>query len=122
MKLGIVGSRDFDDYRSFKTAVIKVLEEWKYDISQVEHIVSGGAKGADTLAEQLAKEYGIPTIIFLPQYDLYQKTAPLIRNTEIVKASTHLIAFPSKTSRGTLDTINKTISKGIPNKILYIDL
>jgi len=120
MKLGIVGSRDFNDYRSLKAAVLKILEEWKVEIKQIECIISGGAKGADTLAELFAKEYNIPIIVYLPEYNLHGNSAPLKRNTSIVNSSTHLIAFPSQTSRGTLDTINKAISKGIPRKILYI--
>jgi predicted Rossmann fold nucleotide-binding protein DprA/Smf involved in DNA uptake len=56
MKLALIGSRDFNDYESFEAAILKVLsEEWKILISEFSHIVSGGAKGADSLAERKKK-------------------------------------------------------------------
>jgi hypothetical protein len=119
MKLGIVGSRDFHDYKSCKLAILKVLNEWKINIFDIECIVSGGAKGADTLAEMFADEYQIKKIIFLPDWKLYGKFAGIRRNTDIVNASTHIIAFPSRNGRGTQDTISK--ARNIPIKVLYID-
>ena len=51
MKLAIVGSRTFNDYELLKDEVDKLLK--KYNITE---IVTGGARGADTLAEQYAKD------------------------------------------------------------------
>ena len=60
MKLAVVGCRDFEDYDFFKRyleAIIKV-----HSLEPVE-IVSGGAKGADSLAERWANENNIPIAI-----------------------------------------------------------
>ena len=51
IKLAIVGSRDFTDYERFKEAVLQTLLNWNVNKTDIEYIVSGGAKGADTLAE-----------------------------------------------------------------------
>jgi hypothetical protein len=116
MKLGIVGSRNFHDYELFKKAVLKIV-----DLREVKFIVSGGAPGADTLAETLADEYGIQKKIFHPDWKTYGKFGGLKRNTSIVENSDFIIAFPSKSGKGTQDTINKAKKKEVPIKILYID-
>ena len=113
VKLGIVGYRKFTDYKKFS----KIVDEYIAEIGIPVLIVSGGAKGVDTMAEVYAKEHKIPTRIFLPDWDKYKKGAGLIRNTEIVKESTHVIAFPSKKSIGTIDSINKAVKY---NKFLKV--
>lgn len=52
MKLAIVGTRTFNDY---ELLCKRVNEMQCYGVTEV---VSGGAKGADTLAERYAKENG----------------------------------------------------------------
>ena len=121
MNLGIVGSRNFTDYVSFKKAIFKVLTEWNIELKDLESIVSGGCKGADTLAENFSKEYNINMIVYKPNWNLYGKKAGIIRNTDIVEISTHMIAFPSRYGKGTQDSIRKSEIKKISIKVLYID-
>ena len=54
MRLGIVGSREFLDYSLLAETVDNFVEKTKI---KVEKIVSGGAKGADTLAARYASEH-----------------------------------------------------------------
>ncbi len=120
--IGIVGSRNFTDYDSFKTAVLKVLMEFK--IEAVEGIVSGGAIGTDKMAERFADEFGIQKYIFpvtKEAYKLYGKVAPLKRNEQIINLSSHLIAFPSRFGSGTQHSISFAEKRGIPVKSLFID-
>ena len=133
MRVAIVGYRNFKDYDLFKKAVIKVLEEW--GITHIEEaiekeilecIVSGGADGTDTLAENFADEYKISKKIFLPDYSVHtslkmRKKAPLLRNTQIINYSTHVIAFPSHSGTGTQDSISKAKEKNKIMKVLWID-
>ena len=51
MKLAIVGSRTFNDYE-FLFNTIHNIEDFR--IIDIECIISGGAKGADSLAEKFA--------------------------------------------------------------------
>ncbi len=97
MKLGVVGSRTFNDYNLLK----KTLD--KYDIDE---IVSGGANGADQLAERYAEEKNIKTNIFLPDWKKYGRKAGPLRNKQIVENSDYIIAFWDGVSRGTLSSIN----------------
>ena len=126
MKLGLVGSRNFYDYKSFKSAVFQVIEEWNDEKREnnegdIMSIVSGGAPGADTLAEKLARELNVQMIVFKPDWTTHGKAAGIMRNTDIVNASTHMIAFPSRKGKGTQDSIRKAQKNNIPLKILFID-
>jgi len=97
MKLAVTGSRNFKNYKVMK----KVLMKYK-----IEEIVSGGAKGADTLAERFADEHKIKKVIFKPDYAKYGKKAPLMRNRQIVDYVDRMIAFWDGKSRGTKYTID----------------
>ena len=107
---GIVGSRNFDNY-----AFLKEMLSW-YDIKK---IISGGAKGADSLAKKYATEYNIPVVEFLPDWDRFGKSAGYKRNTQIVEASEALIAFWDGVSKGTKHSIDLADTKGIPIYIFW---
>ena len=107
MKLAIVGSREFENYDLLCAEVAKIQKTQKIDL-----IVSGGAKGADTLAKKFAALNQIPLMEFLPDYDCYGRGAPLKRNTLIVRNSDVVLAFVAATSKGTWDTIRKAQAAG----------
>ncbi len=114
IKIAIIGSRNFNDYELFKEIVNKIISE----ITDSEiTIVSGGAKGTDTLAERYAKENNYNLLIFKPNWKLYGKGAGIIRNKEIVKNSDIIIAFKSVNSKGTNNTIQIALKNG---KKVYI--
>jgi aconitase A len=96
MKVAVVGSRNFTDYALMK----KVL-----DNISIDTIVSGGALGADSLAEQYAKERGIEIIIHKPNWRRYGKAAGYVRNVDIVNDADLVVAFWDGKSRGTRHTI-----------------
>lgn len=105
MKIAIIGSRSFQDYEMVKV----VLSE--YSPTQ---IISGGAKGADSLAERYANENRIEKVIFYPDWDLHGRAAGPIRNKLIVDAADLVLAFWDGASRGTkssIDYANKTGKK-----------
>lgn len=119
MKIGIVGSRNFTDYISFCKAILLIFNEWNIDVKDVT-IVSGGCRGTDKMGERFAKEYSIPTEIYYPDWTKGGRPG-IERNTDIIRVSDRLIAFPSRRGSGTQDSINKAISKNISLRILYID-
>ena len=82
-------------------------------------VISGGAKGADSLGEQFAKEFGYGRTIFLPQWDKYGKSAGFRRNQQIVDACDMVLAFWDGKSRGTADTILKARIAKKPTFIIY---
>lgn len=108
MKTAIIGSRSISDYGFVSN------ELQKYTIT---HIVSGGARGVDTLAERYAKDNNIPRTVYKPDWKRYGKAAGPIRNRTIVDDVERVIAFWDGTSRGTLDATN--YAKSI-NKLTYM--
>lgn len=115
-RLAIVGYRGMTDYDFLKE---KVQEFEK--THNITTIVSGGAEGADSLAERYINEFNKKPLIFEADWDKYETAAGPIRNTLIVENSDFLIAFPSRKSKGTFDSINKAKKKGIPVLVFYID-
>lgn len=112
MKLAIIGSRNFEDYELMESVLIKY---------SIEEVVSGGADGADTLAERFADEYKIRKTIFRPNYIKYGKEAPLGRNKEIVDYSDKVIAFWDGKSKGTEQVINYTRKIGKKVNVIHCE-
>jgi hypothetical protein len=46
-------------------------------------IISGGAKGADSLGERYAQERGLEVKVFRADWDKYGKRAGILRNTKM---------------------------------------
>ena len=109
MKVAIVGSR-----------CISNIDISQY-LSDCDEIVSGGAKGVDTLAEKYAIEQKIPYKVFLPQYELYGRGAPIVRNQEIVDYSDKVIAFWDGRSKGTLSVIKYAKKKGKICQVIFCE-
>ena len=103
MNIAIVGGRDFSDYTLLKESLLAYISIYRVP----DNIVSGGAKGADTLATQFATEMGIPLLVFKPDYQKYGRGATLIRNTQIIKNAEVVFAFWDGESKGTKDSITK---------------
>ena len=96
--VAVVGGRDFTDYER----MAKILNTVKYKVSS---FVSGGAKGADQLAERYATINRLDIKIFKPDWDTYGKKAGFLRNQHIVKEADVVIAFWNGISKGTRHTI-----------------
>jgi len=111
--LAIIGSRNFNNYSYAKTKILEIIKNYKIPISK---IISGGANGADKIAEIFAKKFNIPIEVISADWSEGKK-AGVIRNTDIIKKSDYVIAFWDGQSKGTLDSINK--AKRL-NKRLFI--
>lgn len=108
MKLAIVGSREITDMSILLEGISKVPA-----MDQVTEIVSGGAKGVDTLARQFAESRGLRCTEFLPDYARYGRAATLVRNSQIVEYADLVLAIPVKGgSRGTHDSMRKAEKVG----------
>ena len=105
MKIGIVGSRRRNSIEDYNLVKAKFFEIYKPG----DWIVSGGCpNGADAMAEKIAKDNGLPILIFYPNWTKFKKAAGIIRNSDIAKNSDILIAcVAADRTGGTEDTIKK---------------
>jgi len=117
---GVIGSRTWDN-----EAVVFSILDGGYAKGKIAKIVSGGAKGADTIAEKWAKTRKIPCEVFhIRAEDVKtkgQRGAPHVRNQRIVDACDILLAFWDGESAGTQSTIKKAFKAGKPVFAVYPD-
>lgn len=104
--VAVVGGRSVSDYEFVKRAFFDAVMEEGLDIGSVV-IVSGGAKGVDSLARRLARELGLDMVEILPDWERFGKSAGMRRNGEIVRLADVVVAVPAPDSRGTIDAIVK---------------
>jgi hypothetical protein len=113
-KFGIVGTRSFCDLESFNKVLNKVVSLE----GMPSHVVSGGAKGPDSMAQEWALGNNIATEIYIPNFDGItgdeRRWKPnKDRNTLIAENSDLLIAFWDMKSGGTKDTLKKSMERRI---------
>ena len=103
MNIIIAGGRDFNDYEKMKAAVLTIYP----NIANENHtIISGCAKGADSLGIRLAKELNIQCKLFPANWTAYGKSAGYKRNVEMADNADALVAFWDGKSKGTMHMIN----------------
>ena len=105
-RVAIVGSREW----KFPAAVISAVDDIPLDGT----LVSGGARGVDTIAEQRANERGLRTDIYRADWENLGKAAGMIRNLAIINNCDKLIAFWDGQSKGTMDSVRRAKAAGIP--------
>lgn len=112
MKVAIIGSREIGSF--------SVRDMLPHIPENTTGLVSGGAIGIDSLAEQAARQLGLPIEIISPDYDTNGRLAPLIRNHKIVESADLLLAFWDMSSHGTAHTLNSCVQSGTPFRIVSI--
>jgi lactate dehydrogenase-like 2-hydroxyacid dehydrogenase len=98
MKTIIAGSRDGITYDD----VVKAMEKCPW---QPTEIVSGKARGVDTIGEQWAKENNIPVVEFPANWKKYGKRAGYLRNEQMAEYADALVAVWDGSSKGTAHMI-----------------
>ena len=94
MKIAVIGGRDFNDY----SALAFIVSEYKPSM-----LISGGAKGADSLAEKFSRDFGTPIKVYRANWNdftppcrvlkhkrggqMYNALAGMNRNTKIIEDS-----------------------------------
>lgn len=109
-RIVVCGSRDFDDYKLLKLTLKEYINGLDIvDLNQIV-VISGAARGADTLGEHFAYDYQIAVCRFPAKWDELGKRAGWVRNAEMAKyaAEKHgvLFAFWDGKSRGTKNMID----------------
>lgn len=80
MKIIVAGSRDFNNKVLLTNELHRFVRE--LNVKAIE-VVSGGARGADTLGEEYAKHFKQKLKIFPADWETYGKSAGYRRNAEM---------------------------------------
>ena len=112
MKVLVCGGRDFND--------LDLLCEELTDLwdDGVEAIIHGGARGADSLAGEYARLFGIEEIVFPADWKQHGRSAGPIRNRQMLNEGKPdlVVAFPG--GRGTANMIEQARAAGVEVKIV----
>jgi len=100
MKVVIAGDRNCDD----RAIVKEAIEESGFEITEV---ISGGARGVDTVGEEWATDNGIPFARFPADWERYGRAAGPKRNKQMAEYGDALVAVLALGSRGTKNMIGQ---------------
>lgn len=110
MKLLIVGSRSITDF-----------DLSPYVSGDVDTVISGGAGGVDTLAEEYADRHRLSKYIIRPRYDLYARGAPLKRNEQMIELADAVLIIWDGCSKGTEYSLKYAQKKNKPVTLVRLD-
>lgn len=114
MKTIIAGSRNINDYNLLLEAVNK-------SNFNITCIISGGAKGVDSLGERYSIEHKLPLGIFNAKWEKYGKNAGYLRNKEMVENADALIAIWDGKSKGTKHMIDIAKERELDTYVLNLE-
>ena len=110
----IAGSRDFEDWGTFK----KVVREYIDGDERFTVIVEGGAAGSDMMAREYAEARGMKVEEFRPDWKQFGRAAGPKRNDMMVKfikeRNGTALYFWDGQSKGTKQCIESARRKGVP--------
>lgn len=113
----VAGSRTFRDYPLMVTRLQRILHRLDPASSA---IVSGMAKGADTLALRYAREHGHAVIEMPADWAAHGKVAGYRRNDEMAQIATHVVVFRvgGAASPGSTHMIALAQRRGLPLRVI----
>lgn len=119
-KIIVAGGRDFNDYQLLEYTINHMTSNLIK--THTITIVSGGARGADSLGityvERNASEY-IDLCIMNADWVKHGKSAGYIRNQQMADIATHCIVFWDGKSKGTKHMIDTATKLNIPIHTIY---
>ena len=112
MRILITGGRDWSDRETILQSLLTASEDIPWSEVTVVH---GGARGADTIASEVATALGMKVEAHLADWKAYHKAAGPLRNQKMVDLDADVcLAFLQAGSKGTKDCIMRVIEAGIP--------
>lgn len=114
MKVVIAGSRDITDYG----ILLKAIKECLFEITEV---ISGRARGVDTLGEKYAEDCGLKLHLFPADWKKYRNAAGPIRNAQMAEVADAVLCVWDGKSPGTKDMMNQAKKRGLPLYVFKVD-
>ena len=110
-KVVVFGSREFNNYSLVEKYLNALVKMYK----NIE-IVSGHARGADSLGEAYATSHGLNLHLYPAEWDKYGKSAGYVRNKRMAEVSDIGIGFWDGKSKGTKHMMDLLVKE---NKLCY---
>lgn len=108
----IAGGRDFDDYERVRQAARGIVQSG-------DTILSGGARGADSLGEKFAERNRLGLEKHPADWERHGKGAGFLRNHQMSLCADALIAFWDGRSRGTKNMIEQAHKARLETHVFY---
>ncbi len=109
----IAGTRTFEQYLVLQTT----LHLYTKDVPNLK-VITGCAKGTDSMAIRWAKEQGKPYQVYTADWNKWGKSAGPRRNQEMAKAADRAIVYWDGKSRGTANMIMNLKIQGVPYEVI----
>lgn len=121
IRLAIVGSRDFSDPDAWDT-IEQIISDTITRLDPVE-VISGGARGVDTVAAQIAEDMLLEVTVYESANGRWEPNGYRERNQRIADECTHLLAIRCKTSKtyGSGWTRDYAVQQGKPCQTVMLD-
>ena len=117
-RVAVSGCRDYNNYNEAEEYISLCLSNIAKENRVI--IVSGGCKGADKLGEMYATKHGLKIEQYLPNWNLYGRSAGPKRNKQMAEVSDYVICFWDGESRGTKSMIEFAKQLGKPTRVKNI--
>ena len=112
MRVLITGSREWTDVATMCEEFCKLPDDTV--------IIHGGARGADTMADQMARGEHMRVEVFPADWKAHGKAAGPLRNQQMLDEGKPdlVLAFPTPKSRGTWDMVRRAKSAGVEVRVI----
>jgi hypothetical protein len=112
MKVLVCGDRNWEDYEAIARELCPV---------RPSVVIHGAARGADSIAGEIAEEMGVRVEDYLAEWDKFGRAAGPIRNQQMLdegKPDLVLAFHPDiSKSKGTADMVRRAQKAGVPTKV-----
>jgi hypothetical protein len=108
LRVLVCGGRDYDNWTAFAAEMDMHAKRMNIGL-----VVSGGARGADTMAKDWALSRGIPVAIFPANWTKHGKAAGPIRNQSMIDFMRPDVVIAFAGGRGTADMIQRAINADV---------
>jgi len=120
LRVIICGSRELSDIRY----IIRCMNYLRQFVSFGKEnitIITGGAKGVDTIANALAMKYGYNTEVYEADWEKDKKSAGVIRNQKMLDTGINIVLalFDATRTSGTGDMADRARAAGVETVEFY---
>jgi len=118
----VCGDRNWRDKKRIEELLLKLCKELQITSPNEIMIIHGGARGADSLAGEVAQELGFRLRVYPAEWERYGKVAGPLRNTEMLedgKPDLVLAFHPDLSkSKGTAHMVKIAKRKGVEVRLI----